>query len=77
MQTSFSDPRIKEYIDDGGEKYNAELAQFLLGIAQLSNHVHGSVGPSQAAILFNMQKGMTIHEAAMSEYEFLRRQVMG
>lgn len=77
MQTSFSDPRIKEYMDDGGAKYNEELSQFLAGIAVLSVHVHGTVDVSQTSMLYNMSRGMSIHEAAFEEYDFLRRQVMG
>ena len=77
MPTYFSDPRIKEYMDEGGAKYNAELSQFLLGIAQLSLHVHGSVDISQSSMTYNMARGMSIHEAAFEEYEFLRNQIMG
>lgn len=77
MQMSFSDPRIKEYMDDGGAKYNDELAQFLLGLAQLSIHVHGSVNVSQSSIVYNMSKGMSIHEAVIEEYDFLRSQIVG
>lgn len=74
---SFSDPRIKEYMDDGGAKYNEELSQFLLGIAALSMHVNGTVDTSQSTIIYKMSQGMSIHEAAMQEYEYLRRRVMG
>lgn len=77
MQTSFSNSAITEYMEDGGEKYNEELHQFLLGLAQLSTVVHGSVIPTQKAILYRMQKGASIHEAVIEEYQFLRVKVSG
>lgn len=77
MQTSFSDPRIAEYMEDGGAKYNEELHQFLDGLAQLSLIVHGSIAPTQKSMLYRLQSGGTIHEVAAQEYEFLRKQIMG
>lgn len=77
MQASFSDPRIAEYMEDGGAKYNEELHQFLNGLARLSSVVHGSILPTQKSLLYSLQRGKTIHEAVIEEYEFLRSQITG
>ena len=74
---SFSDPRIKEYMEDGGQEHNQVLSEFLLGIAVLSVEVYGSVDKTQQSILFQMDNGASIHEAAIREYEFLRARLMG
>jgi len=73
----FSDPRIKEYIEDGGQEHNQVLADFLAGIAVLSVEIYGSIDKAQQSILFQMDNGASIHEAAMREYEFLRARLMG
>lgn len=77
MQTSFSDPRIQEYMDDGGAKYDKELSLFLAGLAQLSMIVYGTTGPVQRSLINSLNKGIGIHESASLEYETLRRRVVG
>jgi len=64
-------------MDDGGQEHNEVLADFLAGIARLSIEVHGSIDQTQQSILFQMQSGASIHEAAIREYEYLRARLMG
>lgn len=64
-------------MEDGGEKYNQELHQFLLGLTEMSVIVHGSIIPTQQALRFRLEKGMTIHEAVIEEYQYLRLKIMG